>query len=63
MLRGQKKLTHLFEPKTVGLVVKAFQYGMSIEELGHLMNVKPELIEAFIRMVMTGKSIVIGGRR
>lgn len=54
MLRGQKKLAHLFESKTVGLVVKSFKYGMSIEELAHLMAVKPALIEEFIRMVMTG---------
>ena len=63
MLRGQKKFAHVFDPKTVSLVVKAFKYGMSIEELGHLMAVKPPLIEEFIRMAMTGKSIMIGGRR
>ena len=62
MLRGQKKLTHLFTPKTVGLIMKAFQCGLSVKELAHLMAVEPALIEEFIRMVMTGKPIVIGGR-
>lgn len=53
-VRGQSKLLHLFDPRTIAIIVSCFKGGIGIEDLAHLMQVEPALIEEQIRLVMNG---------